>query len=215
MSKLQKILVSLLVIFAISITPSNAAKLSEIDEYILEAIKLSVWGGFLSSEEVNQMVSDILEEGANEKMLRKAVELEFSKKQKEEKTWPKITDFNRLDAVFSKLKKKGVLCLHNAGMTTSDGHDDSNEAIRNLPKEKFFGYCFYHQQDLDRAISGQGLFLAFDHVKGDVPEKINVAHAIKKELEAAGFKIKWDGTTTERINIPKIDWKHRFKSDET
>ena len=58
-------------------------------------------------------------------------------------------------------------------------------------------------------MTGQGLLLAFNHVKGDVPEKLNVAIAIKKELEAAKFKIDWDGTTNSRIKIPQIDWKHR------
>ncbi len=57
----------------------------------------------------------------------------------------------------------------------SDGHDDSNEALGNYPKEKFFGYCFYHGQDLERAVSGAGLMLAYDHIDGDVPDKIKVA----------------------------------------
>jgi len=193
----------------LSIPVYSSEDTQTIDEYILEAIELSVWGGFNSPEDVNQMVSDILEDGANEAMLRQAIKLEFAKKHKAEKSWPKITDYNRLDMVFSKLRNKGVLCLHNAGMTTQDGHDDSTEALTKYPKSKFFGYCFYHQQDLDRAITGQGLLLAFDHIKGDVPEKLNIALAIKKELEAAKFKIEWDGTTKTRIKIPQIDWKHR------
>jgi len=91
----------------------------------------------------------------------------------------------------------------------SDGHDDSNEALSEYPKGQFFGYCFYHGQDLERALLGQGLMLAYDHINGDVSEKINVAQTIKQALEKVGFILDWDGTTDQRINIPKFDWKHR------
>lgn len=183
--------------------------MNEVNQYILDAIKVHVWGGFDTPDEVQEMISDILEDDADEDMLRKSVDIEFGKKSEAEKTWPKITDFDRLDRAFKALKDKGVLCLHNAGYTMSDGHDNSNEALGNFPKGQFFGYCFYHGQDTERAVFGDGLMLAYDHVEGDVPDKIKVAEALKKELVNAGFTIEWDGTTDQRINIPNFDWKHR------
>lgn len=185
--------------------------MNDVNQYILNAIKVHVWGGFDTPDEVQEMISDILEEGADEEMLRKSVSIEFAKKSEAEKTWPKITDFDRLDNAFKALKTKGVLCLHNAGYTMTDGHVDSNEALGNFPKGQFFGYCFYHGQDLERAVFGGGLMLAYDHIEGDVPDKIKVAEVLKKELENIGFAIEWDGTNDQRINIPKFDWKHRGK----
>lgn len=185
--------------------------MNETDKYILEQIRLSVWSGFYSAKEVDEMIDDILEDDANEAMLRAAVLPEFEKKRQAEPTWPKITDFDRLQGAFVALDKQNILCLHNAGYTMSDGHEDAAEALAKNPRKKYVGYCFYHGQDLERAINGTGLMLAFDHVDGDVPDKLKVGIAIKSALEAAGFSVTWDGTTEQRINIPKFDWKHRYR----
>ena len=53
--------------------------------------------------------------------------------------------------------------------------------------------------------------LAFNHVNSDVPDKLNVGLALKEELERDGFTLEWDGTSDQRINIPKFDWKRRYK----
>ncbi len=186
-------------------------ELSETDKYILGAIHKWAWSGFYSPEEVDQMIDDILEEDANEQMLREAVLPEFAKKQEAENDWPKITDCERLNAVFTALDKRGVLCLHNAGYTMSDGHNDASEALSKQPKDRYSGYCFYHGQDMERAIDEQGLMLAFDHVEGDVPDKVKVGMAVKEELERAGFDLEWNGTIHKRINVPKFDWKRRYQ----
>ncbi len=83
------------------------------------------------------------------------------------------------------------------------------EELMAYPKGAFFGYCFYHGQDLERAVSGGGLMLAYEHVDGDVPEKIKVAQTIQQELQRAGFTLEWDGTTNQKVNIVQFDWKHR------
>lgn len=185
--------------------------MNDVDAYILKAVKLKIWGGFDTPEDVQEMISDLLEDGADEEMLRKSVDPEFKKKFEAEKSWPRVTDFDRLDEVFTTLKSKGILCLHNAGYTMSDGHYDANEALADYPEGQFYGYCFYHGQDLERAVSGEGLMLAYDHVEGDVPDKLKVASSIKVELERAGFGLEWNGTADQRITIPDFDWKHRSR----
>lgn len=155
------------------------------------------------------MIDDILEEDADESMLRDSAAPEFAKKIEAEMKWPKITDCDRLNTVFNALDKQGVLCLHNAGFEMSDGHTEAFETMSKLPKGRYFGYCFYHGQDVERALAAQGLMLAFDHVNGDVPDKLKVGLALKAELERAGFALEWDGTSDQRINIPKFDWKRR------
>ncbi|WP_395751616.1 DUF6891 domain-containing protein [Prosthecobacter sp.] len=195
-----------------SLRTRQASELNETDKYILDAIHTWVWSGFYSPEEVDQMIDDILEEDANEEMLRNAVEPEFNQKAEAEKLWPKITDCDLLNAAFHALDNQGVLCLHNAGYTMSDGHSDACEALSNHPKGRYLGYCFYHGQDLERAVANEGLTLAFDHVDGDVPDKLKVALTLKEELERAGFALEWDGTSNHRIHIPKFDWKRRYGS---
>lgn len=183
--------------------------LNETNKYILESIHTWVWSGFYSPDEVNDMIGDILEEDADEAMLRAAVAPEFERKMNAEKEWPKVTDFDRLTDVFAALNKRGVLCLHNAGYTMSEGHEDAIEMLADQPKDKFLGYCFYHEQDIEQAVHGQGLMLAFEHVPGGDHDKLKVGIAVKEELERAGFAVTWDGGTETRIHIPNFDWKHR------
>lgn len=183
--------------------------LDDVNQYLLDQIKAHVWGGFSSPNDIQEMISDLLEDGCDEKRLRKSVNIEFQKKLYAEESWPKITDIDRLNSVFKTLNENGILCSHNAGYTTSDGHEISHDLLRDHLDGDFFGYCFYHGQDLERAVLRGGLYLAYDHVNGDVPEKIKVALIIQKELEKGGFTLDWDGTTNTRLCIPNFDWKHR------
>lgn len=188
-------------------------ELNETDKYILDTIRKKVWSGFYTAEEVDQVIDDILEGDAHEEYLRAAVAPEFDKKREAEREWPQVTDCDRLDSAFEALEKRQILCLQNAGYTMSDGHEDAFEALSSQPGRGYIGYCFYHGQDLERAVDGGGLMIAFDHVDGDVPDKLAIATALKEELERVGFKLDWDGTVDKRINIPNIDWKRRHKSE--
>ena len=183
--------------------------MAETNEYILESIRSWVWSGYYSPEEVQEMIDDILEEDADETLLRAAVDPEFQKKAEDETTWPDETDCDRLDAAFESLTQNGVLALQNAGYTMSDGHDDAAEALKEHDPGTFTGYCFFHGQDLARAVRGDGLMIAFDHVDGDVPQKVDIGEQVKAALERFGFTVEWDGTINRRIDIPKIDWKRR------
>ena len=51
----------------------------------------------------------------------------------------------------------------------SDGISDVSEALANEESDEFIGYCFYHEQDVGRAINGHGLNLAF----GDLADTEN------------------------------------------
>lgn len=187
-------------------------ELNETDKYILNAIRKWVWSGFYTPDDVDLMIDDILEEDAHEEFLRDSVATEFQRKSEAEKNWPEQTDCDRLDAAFEALEKRNILCLQNSGYEMSDGHQEAFEILSDRPGHRYIGYCFYHGQDLERAVDEGGLMMAFDHVDGDVPDKIKIGVALKVELERFGFVIEWSGTTSERINIPKIDWKRRYQS---
>src|SRR5947208_586733 len=101
--------------------------MSEADEYILNAIKTWVWSGFYSPRDVDQMIGDILEDDADETSLRAAVRPEFAKKAAAQASWPRRTDCDRLGEAFTELNSRGIIALHNAGLTMSDGISDVAE----------------------------------------------------------------------------------------
>jgi len=180
-------------------------------KYIHDSIKRWVWSGFYSPSEVDSMIDDVLEEGADEGFLRGSVAPEFIAKQEAERGWPACTDCDRLDQAFRALDSIGVLALQNAGYTMSDGHSDAAEALAEKGRKSYFGYCFYHGQDLERAVDGGGLTIAFNHLEGDVPDKHKVGATVVAELERAGFKCDWNGDVNIRISIAEFDWKKRGK----
>lgn len=53
--------------------------MNEVNQYILDTIKTHVWGGFDTRDEIQRVISDLLEEDADERMLREFVSIEFKK----------------------------------------------------------------------------------------------------------------------------------------
>jgi uncharacterized protein DUF6891 len=179
-----------------------------------EAITLLVRSGFYEPDEVIEIVCEEMYEPGQvaEADVTAAVEAESEAWEDEKKRWPAVTDCDKLDQVFENLNAKGIVALQNAGYTQSDGFDDFREAYEQHPrKSSVIGYCFYHGQDLERAVAGQGLYLAFGPLDADeeATKGPAIGEMIREELEKAGFAVEWDGTFQQRILIPRIVWQRR------
>lgn len=183
--------------------------MNDTDKYILDAIKTWVWSGFYDQDRVQEMIGDILEDDADETFLRSAVAPEFEKKAAAEAMWPPETDCDRLDRAFAELNASGVIALGNAGYTMSDGLSDVGEVLHQRGRTNVKGYCFYHGQDLERAVAGAGLMIAFGDLDDDKAGKAKIGNLVRATLEAHGFEIQWDGNPETRLHIANIDWKRR------
>ncbi|MCU0544747.1 MAG: hypothetical protein MUE44_21690 [Oscillatoriaceae cyanobacterium Prado104] len=211
--------------------------MNDIEQYILDAIETRVWSGLYRPDIVNDAIEGLLvEKGVDRTILRSAIAAEFEKKAAAELLWPNETDCDRLDAAFEMLNANGIVALHNAGYTMLDGFSEvdaviydggvmelcdagynisevfSNDTrvIYDRGREFFKGYCFYQEQDLESAVKGDGLTLAFGDLDDDAIETVKIGNSIKKVLEAHGFAIEWGGAPKERIRIPAFDWKRRL-----
>ena len=184
--------------------------MSDTDNYILERIRIWVWSGFYSPDEVDQGIDDILEEDADEAMLRAAVAPEFAKKAAAEASWPNTTDCDRLDQAFDELNRSGIIALHNAGYTQSDGFSDCVEVYHQRGKRGIRGYCFYHGQDVERAVDGQGLTIAYGDLDDDDTKSAEIGREVKASLERHGLAVEWNGDSKVRLELPSIDWKRRL-----
>lgn len=183
--------------------------MNETDESILNAIESWVWSGFYSPNEIDAMIDDNLEDDADEEMLRAAVALEFDKKAAAEGSWPDTTDCDRLDQAFEELHSHGIIALHNAGYTLSDGINDVDEILRRRGQKGIRGYCFYHGQDVELALLGDGLMLAFGDLDDDKSKTVEVGELVRDVLERFGFAVEWNGNPETRLSIPALDWKRR------
>ncbi|WP_431263169.1 DUF6891 domain-containing protein [Roseateles chitinivorans] len=192
----------------------------ELDPDVLYSIDVDVRGGFADRPDIiadtlermqgDELIEDGQEEAA-EAAIEAAVDAALHARSLDQASWPAVTDCDRLDAVFDALTAEGVIALQNAGYTQSDGWGDIVEARAEADDPgAFHGYCFFHGQDLERAVHGQGLFLAFGSIDGDDDtEGVKVGERVVELLKGAGFRVEWGGTFKTRIFIPDFDWKRR------
>ncbi len=186
--------------------------MTDSEQYVADRIRLWVWSGFYSPSQVEEMIDDIVDEECNIQLVRSLIGPEFRQKQADEHSWPAVTDCERVDKVFYSLHEEGICALSNAGYTMSDAYSDVSEAVAQAPAGHYQGFCFYHGQDVDRAIDSQGLMFAFGDLADDAEASLQVGHKVAKALRSAGFEIDWDGTIETRINVPKFDWKRRTQN---
>jgi len=180
----------------------------------LREIDALVRGGF---EERGRIIEILCEEmyapgELDEPEIVAAVDAAFASLARDQASWPAVTDCHRLDRVFVALNERGIIALQNAGYTQSDGYDDIRESFaQRSDRENVIGYCFYHGQDLERAVRGEGLYLAFGPIdaRNEATQGPRIGATIVEELERAGFAVRWDGTFAQRIHVPDIDWKRR------
>jgi hypothetical protein len=179
-----------------------------------EEIAALVRSGFYDAERLLEIFcEEMYEPGELERdEVAAVIDVESARLAEERRSWPALTDCDRLTRAFAALNARGVIALENAGNTQSDGYDDCGQAYDEHPdRASVLGYCFYHGQDLERAVRGQGLHLAFGPVdpaeeatKGPV-----VGAIVRAELERAGLEVEWDGTFAQRIFVPGIVWRRR------
>ncbi len=71
------------------------------------------------------------------------------------------------------------------------------------------GGCFYHGQDVERAVAGGELCIAFGATSGRDEDSLEVANDIIEVLSKHGFRPRWNGTIDERIFLP-LNWQRRL-----
>lgn len=122
----------------------------------------------------------------------------------EEATWTTPTTNDLLAVAFEDLRERHIIALHNAGFTQSDGWDDAREQATARSR----GVCFYHGQDVERAVEGGGLHLAFGSLRKEVADAA-IGHEIVEVLRAGGLEPRWSGQETTRIYLPPFVWQQR------
>lgn len=192
------------------------------DEEIQVRLRTEIYAGFMSWDDIREVCQDMAKDLQFQDIIpeaqveSKALAMQkwawktWEQKGAEERGWAPVTDCDRLDDSFEKLTDQGILSLHNAGYTMSDGHQEVLEEVDDRPQDKFRGYCFYHGQDVERAMTDGVLYLAFGDLAEDGDESLDleVGKLIVNELSEAGFETVWDGTKQERVSV-KLDYKRR------
>jgi hypothetical protein len=146
-------------------------------------------------------------------LARRAKALDQQQAQRE-RTWTERTTNDHIDRAFRELNTAGIIALQNAGYTTSDGWSDAVEAAH--ARGGCRGAVFFHGQDVDRAIDGGGLMLAFGGLFGGeepLDEREAATTRIGEEackiLRLNGLTVEWNGSPHTRLRIPPFSWQKR------
>lgn len=181
-------------------------------------LRVMALGGFLDRDDAEQVIEDLaLSERDAPPGLRGTLSALYDLEREAARARrPPGTRVNEaIDAAFEQLRKAGIVALQNAGYTQSDGWDDAREAAEYETQcgRPPVGACFYQFQDLERAVDGAGLLIAFGAFseEGEDPEKVDararqVASKVLETLRAHGVDASWSGDLKQRISIAPFEW---------
>jgi hypothetical protein len=172
-----------------------------------------VWTGEYDADEIPWLIEDSLGVGdvVDQGWLRDVIAAEIAAKREAEQTWPPVTDCDRLDRAFQALQRQGVIALHRAGFTQSDGLEEVEDDYREAGGEAsdYAGHCFYTEQDQQGALDRSGMCIGFGHLSGDDAKGVEVGHRVRAALEAEGLSVEWDGTIGRRLFVKGFRWQRR------
>lgn len=194
--------------------------MTENQEYIQEQIQLNVYAGFYDNDEILELIMEIIEdEELDDEISESWVLNEIRKLRRERelasKEWEKPTDIDCLVKAFNVLQKEGVIALHNAGYTSSDALSDASEVYHMALEQGLspIGYCYYHGQDLERVLDGDGLMIGFDSADGEPESRLEIGQKVLEVLQAEELTCTWEGVENQRIFVDMV-WESTYQGEE-
>lgn len=194
-----------------------------VDAYLQTELIALLRGGHASREAIaHTLRAEMLPEGSDAAEAAAWVDAQLAALRQEQQGWPAVTDCDRLDAAFAALRQQGIVCLPHAGDTPGDGLAAFRQALAAMPEHeraRVTGYCFFHGQDLARALSDHLLWLTFGpHPQQKPPQQKACAQQtgrlIAAALENEGLRAEWscNGSSAggERICVQPFTWQRRI-----
>ena len=125
-------------------------------------------------------------------------------------------NFSRLENAFSRLACEKIVAVHNCGYDLEEGVGDAFELYVHLRNNKFNpdGFCFYSFEDVEEAIYDDKLRITFGDFENDEKKALEIGNTVKDLLEQEGFKISWDGTVNNQIEILCFKWDKMYDSEK-
>ncbi|MEP9358832.1 hypothetical protein [Sphingomonas sp. KR3-1] len=191
-----------------------AAPPEERDEWVRDQIRRDVASGFYDEDAILTNAADAFADDFTPEELRplaqQALRQALAEQRAAERHWPDETDCDRLDAAFAQLEEDGVVARQNFSCCGNCGATEIWDEVRAVEDTgtDVRGYAFYHMQDTEGAVEGNGLYLNYGACAEGEDAALAVAREIVAELEAHGLETQWDGTWDKRIGV-MLDWKRR------
>ncbi len=188
----------------------------ELEEMIINYIKAGFWSNDKILQECEQYIKDFYRNEYDNITKNDLLEI-IEALRKEFQNTGNQENFLKLEFVFHSLMKHGIVALHYAGYTQSDGFADCNEVAEWLDEkgENIVGCCFYTEQDVEHILNGDRtlLYISFGNYF-EKPTAEEVGHIIVNELKSMGFCIEWNETADTKIAIKNFKWDKYYTDNE-
>lgn len=181
--------------------------MSEAIEFQKEVTQL-LRSGFYTLDEAQTTAQEIVEFTGPDLQANILSQKAYDHVIQEQMKWTGITDCDRLVSAFDDLRTQGVVCCENFSCCGSCGSSEIWDVvdIAQQSGQNVIGYVFYHQQDTERAVEGDGLCFNYGAVSG--PSEAT-AHALVTALRTAGLAPEWNGSSSTRVFVP-LNWRRRM-----
>lgn len=86
-----------------------------------------------------------------------------------------------------------------------------NDEIRGDSSSHYVGYCYFHEQDLDRYIEDGGLVLRHSVIGedfADLERRAENTRIIIETMEDVGLATEWNENPERVIDLPGFKWRH-------
>lgn len=194
-------------------TPILPEILDEMHAYI----RRDVASGFEAPDDIIDGVVELLSDDYDPNLLRPHAqhmtrEL-FELHHQEQASWPSTTDCDRLDHAFAYLEAAGIVSRQHFSCCNTCGSGEIRTEMANIAAQgqHIRGYTFYHVQDTESAVEGDGLYLSYGANVPGPEAAVEVGRQVVAALQAHGLTTKWEGTWNHRIFVT-LDWKRRYSS---
>lgn len=186
------------------------AALDELHGYVRRHIS----AGYLAPDEIARFACEVFADELDPAVLRHHAarytrELMVDHRA-EQASWPVVTDNERLDAAFAALERAGIVCRQHFSCCGTCGAAEIWDEMAAVEEAgaPVLGYAFFHVQDTEAAVEGDGLYLSYGAVGEGAEAAEAVGRAVVEALEAKGLTTVWDGHWSRRIFVG-LEWQRR------
>lgn len=125
-------------------------------------------------------------------------------------------NFSRLENAFNNLSGESIVAIHNCGYDIEEGVQDAFELYVHLQNNNFepVGFCFYTFEDIEEAIYEGKLKITFGDFENNENNALEIGRTVNQYLKHEGFKINWDGTINNQIEIIPFDWDKSYDDEK-
>jgi len=196
-------------------SPDQSATLTPQDiNDLRDFIRVQVAAGYaplaVIVEEAVDAFSDSLPADAVRQAATSLADAALAEHLAEQATWPETTDCDRLDAAFAALEAAGIVARQHFTCCGACGATQILDEMDRVAKDgrPVRGYTFFHIQDTEHAVDGDGLFLSYGAPDGNRESAIAIGHEVVAALREQGLEPNWNGRHSYRIGLP-IVWRRR------